>query len=78
MENRAQLKSAVLNYVTDSLDKLFLSRVACVALAVVPESFPLVQSRVKHSEADVHASSTALCGCLIRKLPPPYLMHYHS
>ena len=32
-----------MTYVTDSLDKWFLSREACVALGIIPESFLLLQ-----------------------------------
>ena len=60
-----------MTYVTDSLDKLFLSRETCVALGLISESFPLVHSPVEHSVADVHASGTAPCGCPIRQPPPP-------
>ena len=58
-------------YVTDSLDKLFLSREACVALGIISERFPLLQAPVHHSAADVHDSSAAPCGCPIRELPLP-------
>ena len=60
-----------MTYVTDSSEKLFLSREACVALGIVPDSFPTVYAPVGKSVNDIHESSLAPCGFPKRQLPPP-------
>ena len=70
-------------YVTDSSNKIFLSREACVALGMIPESFPTV-GKVHHASAmqptaysyrehraNGHDNGmTAPCGCPKRDPPP--------
>ena len=60
-----------MTYVTDSSEKLFLSREACVALGIVPDTFPTVQSPANKSVNDVHEPTIAPCGCPTRHSPPP-------
>ena len=38
----ATLETREITYITDSSDKLFLSREACIALGIISESFPTI------------------------------------
>ncbi|MCG8044423.1 MAG: reverse transcriptase family protein, partial [Candidatus Thiodiazotropha endolucinida] len=60
-----------MTYVTDSTDKLFLSREACVALGIISESFPQVHAINTYNTANVHDHIAAPCGCPVRRPPPP-------
>ena len=56
-----------MTYVTDSCDKLFLSREACADLGIIPLSFPNVsQNACQNGLINVQA-----CSCPPRQLPPP-------
>lgn len=65
------IKSRQMTYVTDSSDKLFLSREACVALGIISGHFPQVHVTADLNAADVHDKTTAPCGCATRQFPPP-------
>ena len=60
-------------YVTDSTDKLFLSREACVDLGIIPNTFPTVGEAEETESADT--VNTLLlqqeCQCPRRTKPPP-------
>lgn len=59
-----------MTYVTDSSDKLFLSREACVQLGIISNRFPEAQPS-QTGTAAVHGENTAPCGCPTRQSPPP-------
>jgi hypothetical protein len=59
-----------MTYVTDSSDKLFLGREACVQLGIISNMFPDVQPSRTGTTA-VHGENTAPCGCPERQSPPP-------
>lgn len=43
LDNHSEpVETRQITYVTDNSDKLFLSREACVALIIIPDSFPSV------------------------------------
>ena len=52
-------------YVTDNADKLFISRKACISLAMIIKNFPSI------GEAASLSSKEAICDCPRRILPPP-------
>ena len=54
-------------YFTPSTNRIFLSKNACIALQLIPESFPSVGS----ASAAVHSTGAAVCDCPKRELPPP-------
>ena len=76
-----------LTYVTDTSDKLFISREACIALGIISATFPTVgetQEGHQHAmsatlqtddgsvhSADSHSGLTAACTCPRRQGPPP-------
>ena len=55
-------------YFTPSTDKIYLSKNACIALQIIPESFPSVG--FAHSAA-AHADHAPRCDCPKREEPPP-------
>ena len=70
------LETRQLVYFTDSTDKLFLSKQACVTLGIIPETFPTIGETHKFNNALVasHASSESQptpthhsCSCLKRQ-----------
>jgi len=63
-----QTKTRQIIYVTDSCDKFFLSRQACVDLGLVPSCFPAVGS--SNSIANTLLTEET-CDCPKRSLPPP-------
>lgn len=62
-----------MTYVTDNSDKLFLSREACVALGIIPDSFPSVGTCTcsENMIATNSLQETQNCQCPTRHLPPP-------
>ena len=65
-----------MTYVTDSSDKLFLSREACEALGIISKSFPEIGECSTSTQAPEYqngasAPEIASCGCPIRQPPPP-------
>ena len=70
------LETRQLVYITDSSDKLFLSREACSALGIITDSFP----RIGETTTDIDVSTNlvgsnviqnTICECPKRELPPP-------
>ena len=70
------LETRQLVYITDSSDKLFLSREACSALGIITDSFP----RIGETKTDIDVSTNlvgsnviqnTICECPKRELPPP-------
>ena len=59
-----------ITYITDSSDKVFLSKEACVALGMISQKFPQVgdMNRVSSSSRD---RQPAPCKCPQRQKPPP-------
>lgn len=64
-QNRLETRQVV--YVTDSSDKMFLSREACVALGMLSKTFPTIGET--HHAHTIGISTT--CDCPKRQLPPP-------
>jgi hypothetical protein len=60
-----QLQTRQLLYVTDSADKLFISREACASLGIISEGFPTIGETASLEE---NTTSTT-CECPRRKLP---------
>lgn len=60
-----------MTYVTNNSDKLFLSREACVALGIIPDSFPSVGTYSEKMIAEGSLQKTQTCQCPTRQLPPP-------
>ena len=65
-------------YVTDSSEKMFISREACVALKMITNKFPTVGEVKNNSSEAVNATHTKKqntsnidCDCPRRQLPPP-------
>lgn len=69
------IETRQMTYVTDSSDKLFLSREACAALDIIPDSFPKIgiDPTVQQSDATavLQEDPTTACHCPQRRRPPP-------
>lgn len=68
------IETRQMTYITNSTDKLFLSKEACISLGIIPETFPSVRAQHPTSHADSTTSQgapVADCGCLKRQPPPP-------
>jgi hypothetical protein len=59
-----------MTYVTDSSDKLFLSREACINLGIITDNFPEIHASQQYSAAALNGEDKAPCGCPARQLPP--------
>ncbi len=68
-----ELSTRQMVYVTDSTDKLFISREACVDLGVIPRTFPNVGEAEEIRFANVICTSPPQqeCHCPRRSKPPP-------
>ena len=77
----SNLETRQITYVTDSSDKFFLSRDACISLGMITDTFPTVGEIDRDT---VHATSDVLdplprndngltseCDCPLREKPPP-------
>lgn len=70
--NNKLFETRQLVYFTEATDKLFLSKQSCIALGVIPPSFPTIggvgcaTSSTMASDDHKHT-----CGCLRRSTPPP-------
>ena len=72
-----------ITYVTDSSDKLFISREACIALGMITENFPTIgevaspqtetAATLEDDQAPMSGGSglAVNCDCPRRQLPPP-------
>ena len=67
-------------YITDSGDKLYLSKHACIALGLIPKEFPAIGNAQSQSDVTGTMSSTAsynnrqpstMCSCPRRQPPTP-------
>ncbi|XP_063956770.1 uncharacterized protein LOC135154494 [Lytechinus pictus] len=70
------VESRQLTYVTDSSDKLFLSKEVCIALGIISKSFPNLGMTQGAHQSDRAATlkevpKRAACPCPRRQLPPP-------
>ena len=73
------LETRQLTYVTDSSDRLFLSREACVALGMISPKFPRIGEALSVQDSTSAVSGlnpgvpldVAPCGCPKRSPPPP-------
>ena len=52
-------------YITDSTDKIFLSKGACIDLGIISPQFPLISKYASYSMSD------STCSCPRRDVPPP-------
>ena len=58
-------------YFTDSTDRLFLSKQACVALQIIPTSFPTIGEAPPHeSQCSTSSQPPGPCDCPRREMPP--------
>ena len=65
-----------MTYITDSSERIFLSRDACIQLGMISESFPTVgevhsNCTIQHDPGAKGHGINALCGCPARATPPP-------
>ena len=68
------LETRQMTYITDSPDKLFLSKEACIALEMIPHTFPrmgVATSPHTTQHAALHEDQTKTCSCPWRQQPPP-------
>ena len=75
-----KLETRQVTYVTDSSDKFFPSREACIELGMISTTFPSVGemerspetvSAIKDNNTESDSSLTSDCDCLRRETPPP-------
>ena len=70
------LKTRQVVYITDSSDKLFLSREACTALGIITDNFPAIgdtksDEGIYTNTVDSSKVHDISCDCPRRELPPP-------
>ena len=68
------LETRQMTYMTDSSDKLFLSKEACIALEMILHTFPsmgVATSPHMTQHAVLHEDQTKTCSCPQRQQPPP-------
>ncbi|KAL8569022.1 hypothetical protein ACOMHN_048270 [Nucella lapillus] len=64
-------------YFSDNINTFFLSKQACVALGVIPQTFPTIGNNPPSTKVNSHASHTpdptqaTPCNCPRRQAPPP-------
>ncbi len=59
-------------YITDTSDRLFLSKEACIALGLIPKSFPTIGEAFALNNTPPNTSQpTPPCDCPRRQMPPP-------
>ena len=58
-------------YFTTSTDRLFLSKQACIALGMIPSSFPTIGGTSINTAGDSPSPDTLACNCPRRQPPPP-------
>ncbi|RLC10819.1 MAG: hypothetical protein DRI57_19860 [Deltaproteobacteria bacterium] len=75
-KNGTTLETRQITYVTDSSDRLFLSKEACIHLGMITDNFPTVgevniqPSTHSVSDEQSHSGLTSECDCPRRELPP--------
>ena len=74
--SKTTLKTHQMVYFTASTDRMFLSKQACIALRMIPSSFPTIGGTNTFNttkDAVSSNSQTQICGCPCRQcpLPPP-------
>ena len=69
--SREAIETRQIVYFTDSSDRLFLSKQACVALGVISHRFPTIGEAHKPSSTRVDFCNTHTCECPRRQTPPP-------
>ena len=69
------LKTRQMTYITDSTDKMFLSRETCIELGIIKQDFPTVGMALKtenlNSLNEIDNDTSDQCSCPTRQLPPP-------
>ena len=69
------IETRQMTYVTDSSDKLFLSKEACIALGIIPDTFPTLGTTQPAHQVETQAAlqdgSGGTCDCPRRQQPPP-------
>ena len=63
-----KLQTRQILYVTDSADKLFISREACTSLGMISEDFPAIGEM---ASLYMNNQSSTICECPRRRQPPP-------
>ena len=63
-----KLQTRQILYVTDSADKLFISREACTSLVMISEDFPAIGEM---ASLYMNNQSSIICECPRRRQPPP-------
>ena len=67
------LSTRHLVYITDSTQRFFLSKLACIKLGIIPKSFPTIGETLEASDTPPSPESaiTRSCECPNRQTPPP-------
>ena len=72
--SKTTLETHQMVYFTTSTDRMFLSKQACIALGMIPPSFPTIggtDTANTTKDATSYDSQTQNCGCPRRQSPPP-------
>ena len=72
--SKTTLETHQMVYFTSSTDRMFLSKRACIALGMIPPSFPTIGGTDTYNitkDAVSSNSQTQKCGCPRRQCPPP-------
>ena len=75
----ADVETRQMVYITDTADRVFLSREACQELGLIPSNFPILGDTCDaingktdlENKTTVDSRNVAECGCPKRELPPP-------
>ena len=76
--SKTLLETHQMVYFTTSTDRLFLSKQACVALGMIPPSFPTIGGTSINTTGDFPSPETVACNCPRRQTPPPPQPPSHS
>ena len=75
-QNKNQVETRQITYITDCSDKIFLSREACTSLRMITPNFPMVGETTLNSanSASISGDQASIppdCTCPRSELPPP-------
>ena len=68
--SRKSMETRQIVYFTDSTDRLFLSKQACVALGMISSSFPTIGDTGEPCNSSIITDTTQTCDCPRRRQPP--------
>jgi hypothetical protein len=75
--NSKEASTRQMVYITDSTDKLFLSREACIDLGIITRSFPKISTN-DNTLTSTRTPNHDQCNCPERSNPPPLPTNYPS